>query len=179
MTGGGFAEAGGKGFLFAAKPVFPDIFFDDRELVLGAAGKVILAGIRVFVDIAFDGAGRIIGIFLLVTEGTEDAQVPLPCPIGGFPQLRRGGTLVRVVAGPAACDHSEIDQLAVGVDERKRAAMVVGDFLGNCEGFPFHQFGKQVLGFLPAAESEFGRIDVAQPHLPAVGQDQGVAVGDG
>lgn len=115
-TGGGFAEACGKRFLFAAKPAFPDVFFDDGEVVLGTAGKVIFAGIRVFVDVTLDGAGRIIGIFLLVTEGAEDAQVPLPCPIGGFPQLKRGGTLVRVVAGPAAFDHGEVDQIAAGID---------------------------------------------------------------
>lgn len=57
--------------------------------------------------------------------------------------------------------------------------MIVGYFFGNCQRLAFHQFGEQVLGFLTAAEAEFGRVYVAQPYLPAVGQDQGVAVGNG
>ena len=84
-TGGGFAEACGKRFLFAAKPAFPDVFFDDRELILGAGGRVEPLVPRLLVDISFDGAGGISGILLLVTKGAEDAKVPLLCPIGGFP----------------------------------------------------------------------------------------------
>lgn len=42
MAGGGFGEASGEGFFFAAKPAFPDVFFDNSEVILGATGNVEL-----------------------------------------------------------------------------------------------------------------------------------------